>query len=49
MNYASIARHGNPMYAVTITNLTRGSSFTPILVASHRPGVELHAGASGER
>ena len=29
------------MYAVTITNLTRGSSFTPILVASHRPGVEL--------
>ena len=42
-NYASIARHGNPMYAVTITNLTRGSSFTPILVASHRPGVELFA------
>ena len=40
-DYASIARHGNPMYAVTITNLTRGSSFTPILVASHRPGVEL--------
>lgn len=42
-DYASIARHGNPMYAVTITNLTRGSSFTPILVASHRPGVELFA------
>ena len=40
-DYASIARHGNPMYKVTITNITRGSSFTPILVASHRPGVEL--------
>ncbi len=40
-DYAGIARYGNPMYAVTITNLTRGSSFTPILVASHRPGVEL--------
>ncbi|MEZ5576654.1 MAG: spondin domain-containing protein [Candidatus Competibacteraceae bacterium] len=40
-DYASIARHGNPMYAVTITNLTCGSSFTLILVASHRPGVEL--------
>mgnify|MGYP000870094384 FL=1 len=41
-DHASIAAyHGNPMYAVTITNLTRGSSFTPILVASHRPGVEL--------
>ena len=40
-DYAGIARYGNPMYDVTITNLTRGSSFTPILVASHRPGVEL--------
>ena len=41
-DYASIAAyHGNPMYKVTITNITRGSSFTPILVASHRPGVEL--------
>ncbi len=27
------------MYEVTVTNLTRGQSFTPILVASHRPGV----------
>ncbi|QQS52962.1 MAG: spondin domain-containing protein [Candidatus Competibacteraceae bacterium] len=41
-DYAGIAAYyGNPRYAVTITNLTRGSSFTPILVASHRPGVEL--------
>ncbi|HRX62763.1 MAG TPA: spondin domain-containing protein [Candidatus Competibacter sp.] len=31
------------MYEVTITNLTRGSLFTPILVASHRSGVSLFA------
>jgi hypothetical protein len=30
-----------PMYEVTITNITRGASFTPILVASHRAGVKL--------
>src|SRR5215470_330892 len=28
-------------YEVTITNLTRGQQFTPILVASHREGVQL--------
>ncbi|TQV71813.1 hypothetical protein FKG94_19410 [Exilibacterium tricleocarpae] len=28
-------------YEVTITNLTRGNNFTPILVASHRSGVAL--------
>ncbi len=28
-------------YEVTITNLTRGQQFTPILVASHRKGVRL--------
>ncbi|MGH9838576.1 MAG: spondin domain-containing protein [Blastocatellia bacterium] len=28
-------------YEVTITNLTRGQQFTPILVASHREGVSL--------
>ncbi|HCB13070.1 MAG TPA: hypothetical protein DEP36_05810 [Gammaproteobacteria bacterium] len=33
--------NNNLMYEVTITNITRGSFFTPILVASHRPGVEL--------
>ncbi len=31
----------NNVYEVTITNLTRGQAFTPILVASHRRGVEL--------
>jgi len=30
-----------PMYEVTITNVTRGALFTPILVASHRAGVKL--------
>lgn len=29
------------MYEVTITNITRGAFFTPILVASHRFGVKL--------
>lgn len=28
-------------YEVTITNLTRGQTFTPVLVASHRSGVTL--------
>ncbi|SRR6266496_6323298 len=28
-------------FAVTVTNLTRGQQFTPILVASHRKGVSL--------
>lgn len=31
------------MYEVTITNITRGSLFSPILVASHREGVSLFA------
>lgn len=32
----------NPQrYEVTITNLTRGQTFTPVLVASHRAGVTL--------
>ena len=39
--FATTARNNNLMYEVTITNITRGSLFTPILVASHRPGVEL--------
>jgi len=34
------AEDGVP-YEVTITNLTRGQQFTPILVASHREGVQL--------
>lgn len=29
------------VYAVTITNITPGQSFTPILVATHRPGFTL--------
>lgn len=41
LGIAAAARGDNLMYEVTITNTTRGSSFTPILVASHRPGVEL--------
>ena len=32
---------GGAKYEVTITNLTRGQAFTPILVASHKKGVKL--------
>jgi Spondin_N len=38
-------------FEVTVTNLTRGQQFTPILVASHREGVrlfDLGSPASGE-
>jgi hypothetical protein len=28
-------------FAVTVTNLTRGQTFTPVLVASHQQGVQL--------
>lgn len=30
-----------PRYSVTVTNLTRGQQFTPLLVATHREGVRL--------
>ena len=32
---------GGHAYEVTITNLTRGQTFTPILVASHKRGIRL--------
>jgi len=32
-----------PYYEVTIVNLTRGQAFTPFLVATHKPGVEIFA------
>lgn len=35
------ANADDDFYEVTVTNLTRGQSFTPILVATHRPGVAL--------
>jgi hypothetical protein len=37
----SINRSNPSMYEVTITNISRGSFFTPILVASHRAEVKL--------
>ena len=36
----AVAQDG-PRYEVTVTNLTRGQQFTPILVASHKRGVKL--------
>lgn len=37
----TVFAQGGPRYEVTVTNLTRGQQFTPILVASHREGVSL--------
>jgi hypothetical protein len=36
-------RERGSQFAVTVTNLTRGQTFTPVLVASHREGVSLFA------
>ncbi len=38
---APVSAGGGGGYEVTITNVTRGQTFTPILVASHRGGVRL--------
>lgn len=43
--------YGNPVYEVTITNITKSVRFTPILVATHRPSIsffELGAPAGDE-
>lgn len=37
------AQADGPRFEVTVTNLTRGQTFTPVLVASHREGVRLFA------
>ena len=39
----AVASDDSRMYEVTITNLTRGISFTPIMVATHQPGIKLYA------
>lgn len=35
------ASNDEGMYAVTVTNLTRGESFTPIMVATHTKGTQV--------
>jgi len=37
----TVFAHDKKEYAVTITNLTRGQSFTPILVVNHHHGLTL--------
>lgn len=39
---ASASANREQLYEVTITNLTRALSFTPVLVASHRDGVSIY-------
>jgi len=41
MTSAFAAEAKNREYEVTVTNLTRGQRFTPILVATHKQGVRL--------
>jgi hypothetical protein len=43
---AHVFAYGEKEYAVTITNLTRGQSFTPILVVNHHHGLTLFAAGS---
>lgn len=38
---ANSMAQGPRRYEVSITNITKGQTFTPILVATHRPGVRL--------
>lgn len=38
---AALAGDRNLCYEVTITNMTRGQVFTPVLVATHKNGVQL--------
>ena len=47
---AALADNGNT-YEVTVTNITQGQVFTPLLVVAHQPGVglfELGSAASAE-
>ncbi|MGH7333259.1 MAG: spondin domain-containing protein [Candidatus Rokuibacteriota bacterium] len=41
MTKTAPAEDNGPRFEVTMTNLTRGQTFTPVLVASHREGVTL--------
>lgn len=40
---------GNPSYEVIVTNMTRGQTFTPILVITHKEGVKLFTPGSSSR
>ena len=41
-SFSAIAAETPILYEVRVTNMTRGVSFTPILVGTHRPGVQLY-------
>lgn len=43
---ANVQASDEGMYAVTVTNLTRGETFTPIMVATHKKG--MHAFKLGD-
>jgi hypothetical protein len=41
LSAAVFAKDGNRDYEVTVTNITKGQSFTPFLVVSHKPDISL--------
>ncbi|MEO7158074.1 MAG: spondin domain-containing protein [Vicinamibacterales bacterium] len=38
-----VAAQSDARYSVTITNLTKGQNFTPLVIATHSPGVRIFA------
>ena len=40
--FSAVADDDTRMFAVSITNLTRGVSFTPIMVATHQKGLRIY-------
>lgn len=41
MSGLQVSEDAGKRFSITVTNLTAGQTFTPILAASHRPGVKL--------
>lgn len=40
---APVVAQSEPRYRVTVTNLTKGQTFTPLLIATHSPAVRVFA------
>ena len=43
VSHARLAAQSDARYNVTVTNLTKGQTFTPLVIASHTPGVRIFA------
>ena len=42
-SHARLAAQSDARYSVTVTNLTKGQTFTPLLIATHTPAVRIFA------